>query len=552
MPISTTAGTTPPGAAAFEADICVYGSTSGAITAAVESARMGKSVILLSPARHLGGMTTSGLGFTDFGDERALGGLSREFYHRLYLYYQNDAAWNWQKRGGFENIGQGAPAFISDKQLATVFEPGVAEKLFGEMIDEAGVLVVHGRLDLEKGIVKEGNRIALFRTEDGRELRAGIYIDATYEGDLMGAAGVSYIVGREANGTYGETVSGIQARRSTQNQVPDGISPYRAQGDPGSGLLPHINATAGGADGSADRRLQSYCYRMVLTDVAENRVMVPRPENYDEWEYEILFRCIEAGESRFFKLSMMPNRKTDSNNIGGVSCDYIGMNYGEDWNYPESGYAKRAEVEKGHENWQRGLIWTLQNHRRVPKAIREFYAAWGLPKDEFADNGHWPYDIYVREGRRMISDYVMTELHCAGAVVAEDSIGLGAYTMDSHHTQRYVTGGGTFKNEGDIQKAIPKPYPIAYRAIVPKENECANLLVPWALSASHMAFGSIRMEPVFMALGQSAAAAGCLAIDGGCSVQKVPYPKLEARLLAGGQILSVEAPIPIVNRNQWD
>ncbi|MEI8309317.1 MAG: FAD-dependent oxidoreductase [Verrucomicrobiota bacterium] len=524
------------------ADVCVYGSTSGAITAAVQTARMGKTVILLSPTNHLGGMSTSGLGFTDFGSEEALGGLSREFYHRLYLHYQDVSAWVWQKRGDFKDKGQGAPAFIADKELATVFEPAVAEKVFGEMLKEAGVRVLIGRLDRDKGVRKEGNRITSVCLEDGTDLSARMFIDATYEGDLLAGVGVSYTIGREPNSTYGETVNGIQAQHSKKNQLPDGISPYVVKDDPASGLLPHVNPSAGGADGFGDKRLQSYCYRMVLTDVPENRIPVEKPDSYNERDYEILFRCIEAGQSHFFKLSMMPNRKTDSNNSAGLSCDAIGANYGDDWNYAEAGYAKRAEVERMHESWQRGLIWTLQHHPRIPQAIRDFYANWGLPKDEFSDNRNWAYDIYVREGRRMVSDYVMTEHNCSGKVIADDSIGMGAYTMDSHHTQRYVTESGMLKNEGDIQKHIPKPYPIAYRAIVPKANECSNLLVPWALSASHMAFGSIRMEPVFMGLGQSAATAACLAIDEGTSVQDVAYPKLRDRLLKDGVILSLGNP----------
>ncbi len=524
------------------ADVCVYGGTSGAITAAVQAARMGKTVILLSPTKHRGGMSSSGLGFTDFGSERALGGVSREFYHRLYLHYQNDSAWGWQNRADFKGKGQGAAAFIADKELATVFEPAVAEKVFGAMLSEAGVRVLTGRLDRKTGVLKEGARIKSIRLEDGRLLSAKMFIDATYEGDLLAGAGVSYTLGREPNSAYGETVSGIQAEHTKQNQLPDGISPYLVKDDPASGLLPHVNASAGGGDGSGDKRLQSYCYRMVLTDVQENRLSVEKPENYDDKTYEVLFRCIEAGQTRFFKLSMMPNRKTDSNNSGGLSCDAVGANYGEDWNYAEAGYAKRAEVDKAHENWQRGLLWTLQHHPRVPQAIRDFYAPWGLPRDEFSDNRNWAYDIYVREGRRMVSDYVMTEHNCTGHVVAEDSIGMGAYTMDSHNTQRYVTKNGMLKNEGDIQKHIPGPYPIAYRAIIPKANECTNLLVPWALSASHMAFGSIRMEPVFMELGQSAATAACLAIDEGISVQDVPYSELRNRLLRDGLILSLEKP----------
>ena len=520
-------------------DICVYGGVSGGVTAAIQAARMGKSVVLISVTHHLGGMTTSGLGWTDFGNENVLGGISREFYHRLYLHYCKGPAWIWENQNEFNNAGQGAEAFIHSKELATVFEPGVAERILNEMLHEAGVCVVVARLDREQGVTRKGAEVMAIRTETGQEFRAKMFIDATYEGDLLAAAGVSYIVGREANAVYNETISGIQSERSKSHQFSKitTLSPYVIPSAPASGLLPHINPDAGGQDGAGDRRLQSYCYRMVLTDVPANRIAVEKPEGYDEREYELLFRLIEQGASRFFKLSLMPNRKTDSNNEGPVSCDFIGMNYGSDWNYAEAGYSRRAEVEKAHENWQRGLIWTLQHHPRVPVEICDFYASWGLPKDEFADHHHWPYDIYVREGRRMVSDYVMTEHNCLSRMTAEDSIALGAYTMDSHHTQRYVSEAGGIQNEGDIQHRIPQPYPIAYRSIVPKASECTNLLVPWALSASHMAFGSIRMEPVFMTLGQSAATAACLAIEAGTTVQDVPYPRLKARLLADGQIL---------------
>lgn len=310
-------------------------------------------------------------------------------------------------------------------------------------------------------------------------------------------------------------------------------------GDPASGLLSGVNEGVGGRVGDADHRLQAYCYRMVLTDVPANRVAIAKPAGYDEADYELLFRAIAAGQrERFFKTSSVPNRKTDSNNLGGISCDLIGGNYGPDWNWATLSHQRRAEVAARHRDWQLGLVWTLQHHPRVPETIREHHAKWGLPKDEFADNGHWPYHLYVREARRMRSDFVMTENHCRGTKPVEDPVGLGAYTLDSHHVQRVVSKGQV-KNEGDIQASLGgKPYGIAYRSIVPREAECQNLLVPWALSATHIAFGSIRMEPVFMTLGQSAATAACLAIDAGSSVQKVPYEQLRDRLLADGQKLA--------------
>ena len=287
-----------------------------------------------------------------------------------------------------------------------------------------------------------------------------------------------------------------------------------------------------------DERIQAYCYRMVLTDVPANRAPVTKPKDYDPATYEILFRSIEAGQKGgFFKLSMVPNRKTDSNNTGGISCDFIGGNYGKDWNWATLNHKQREDLAAKHRDWQLGLVWTLQNHPRVPEAIRENLAKWGVAKDEFTDNANWPYNLYVREARRMVSDFVMTENHCRRKLPVEDPVGMGAYNLDSHHVQRYVHKG-MVKNEGDIQAGLGgKPYGISYRSIVPRAKECENLLVPWGLSATHIAFGSIRMEPVFMILGQSAATAACMAIDAGTSVQAVPYKDLRERLVKDDQRL---------------
>lgn len=521
-----------------EADICIYGGTSGGVIAAVQAARMGKSVILVSPTKHVGGMTTSGLGWTDLGSESILGGLSREFYQRLYVHYQKTNAWNWQSSASFANVGQNGPAFNHTTKLASVFEPRVAEAVFKQMLAEWSVPVVYGLLDLTNGVTMQGQRITAIHMEDGSEYRAKMFIDASYEGDLMAKAGVTYTIGREANATYGELRNGIQSAQSLKNQLPNGIDPYVIPGNPASGLLPGVNLFVGGADGAGDNKLQAYCYRMVLTDVAANRVPVAQPAGYNAADYELLFRAIAAGQSAtFFKFDRMPNRKTDSNNASGMSTDFIGGNYGPDWNWAEASHARREQSAREHEKWQRGLIWTLQNHPSVPSSIRNAYANWGLPADEFTDNGHWPYQIYVREARRMISDYVMTEANCLLTEVVPDSVGLAAYTMDSHNTQRHVRNG-MVKNEGDVQHPTAGPYPIAYRSLVPKVGECENLLVPWCLSASHIAFGSIRMEPVFMILGQSAATAAALAIDDQVSVQALSYAKLAAVLNSDGQKLT--------------
>jgi len=524
-------------AAEHKADVVVYGDASGGVTAAVQAARMGKSVILVSQYGHLGGLTSSGLGWSDIGNDSILGGLSREFYHAVYLHYQKDASWNLQKRDTFSNRAQGTLAFNPENELGSVFEPKVAEDIFDAMAKEAGVTIINGRLDLKKGVLMDGKRISKILLENGDAIEGKMFIDASYEGDLLPLAGVSFTIGREANATYGESGNGITGV-AEKNQLPKGIDPYRVKGDPASGLLAGVNPDMGGKVGDGDDKLQAYCYRMVLTDIPENRIMIAKPETYDEADFELLFRSIEAGQKfGFFKTSMMPNRKTDSNNVGGFSCDLIGGNYGKGWNWATLSHQEREKVAAKHRDYQLGLVWTVQNHPRVPEAIRKSYGIWGLAKDEFPDNGHWPYNLYVREARRMVSDFVMTEDHCKLKIPVEDSVGQGAYTLDSHNTQRFVYSGMVM-NEGDIQTHLGgKPYGISYRSIVPKTGECENLFVPWALSASHIAFGSIRMEPVFMVLGQSAATAACMAIDGNISVQKVPYDKLRERLIADGQKL---------------
>lgn len=517
-------------------DILVYGGTSAAVVAAVQAKRMGKSVVLLTPDKHLGGMTSSGLGWTDLGDKRTIGGLSREFFQRVYEHYQSDTAWKQQRREDFGGAAQGTSATDDESKTMWVFEPHVAEGIFNRWIEENNIPVVHGRLDLQAGVAKRGPHIEAIRTEDGRVFAANVFIDATYEGDLMSKAGVRYAVGRESNRTYGETLNGIQVRNAVKNQLPKGISPYVRPGDPGSGLLPGVNPNAGGPDGEGDDKIQAYCYRMVLTDADENRVPVPKPEGYNEADYEILFRAIEAGQtSRFFKFDFVPNRKTDSNNASGISTDFIGMSYA----YPEAGYAEREEIARAHERWQRGLIWTLQNHPRVPADLRESYRKWGLPRDEFADNENWPYQLYVREARRMIGEFVMTEKTLRNKHGVKRSVGMGSYAMDSHNVQRIVDTHGHLINEGDVQKPTEGPYQIDYGAIVPKRAEVDNLLVPVCVSASHIAYGSIRMEPVFMILGQSAATAAALAVEKKIPVQAVDYKDLKARLLQDGQVLEL-------------
>jgi len=527
-------------------DMVIYGGTSGAVTAAVQASKMGKSAIIVNPYTHLGGMTSSGLGHTDWGRREVIGGLSREFYQRVREYYLDDSRWIQEPRKSY--LGQRHLQANDDSQWG--FEPHAAENVFKAWLKEYDIEVVKDRLDRREGhgVIKEGQRITAIVMESGKTYQGKMFIDATYEGDLLAAAGVSFIVGRESNDTYDETLNGIQTQQTVwhlftvdENKVPPRplpanarVDPYVIAGDPASGLLPGINADAGGPDGQGDRRVQSYCYRLCLTDVLENKVPFAQPEGYDEATYELLFRMFEAGEKRIPWLpGRMPNRKTDTNNRWAVSMNLIG---GSD-EYPEASYERRREIEKQHERWQRGLMWTLANHPRVPDHVRNEVSKWGYAKDEFADNDHWPHMIYIRVGRRMISDYVMTEHDCRLIRKAPDSVGKGSYTMDSHNVQRYVTPQGYVQNEGNIEVNPPGPYAISYRSIVPKRGEAENLLVPWAVSSSHIAFGSIRMEPVFMILGQSSATAAAIAIDDGVSVQDVDYAKLRERLIKDGQVL---------------
>ena len=513
-------------------DIVVYGGNSAGVIAAVQAARMGKTVALIEPGRHLGGLTSGGLGWVDVGNPRTIGGLAREYFHRVWQYYQDDAAWKSEKK--HEIRGQ-HPPLPPDDQTMWVLEPSVAELLFDRMAAEAKVAVMRGEcLNRKDGVVKEGRKIISIAMESGRVFKARMFIDATYEGDLMAASGVSYFIGREPNSKYNETINGIRPM-PIPGRFPEGIDPYQVKGDSKSGLLPRVHPDWGGKVGEGDRGVQAYNYRMCLTKIPENRMPVNRPADYDEKQYEILFRFIEAGGAtdNFFKFDLMPNGKTDSNNNGYISTDFVGMS----WDYPEADYTTRARIAKEHEQWQRGLIWTLQNHPRIPEKVRLRYAPWGLAKDEFADTGNWPFQLYVREARRMVGDYVVTENTALGKDVAADPVGLGSYHMDSHAIKLFVSPEGFVTSEGGMFVKVPAPFGISYRAIIPRRGECENLLVPVCSSATHAAYGSMRMEPVFMVLGQSAATAASLAIDGKISLQDLPYDALRERLSADGQII---------------
>ncbi|WP_145418370.1 FAD-dependent oxidoreductase [Planctomycetes bacterium K23_9] len=519
-------------------DVVIYGGTSAGIVAGVQAKSMGKTVVVIEPTQRVGGLTTGGLGQTDIGNKQVIGGLSRLFYGRVAAHYAKPDHWKWQERSQYRSGGQSR----TDKSEAAMwtFEPSAALKIYRDWIAETGLEIVKGeRLNRESGIVKEDASIVSIEMEAGRKFVGKMFIDATYEGDLMAAAGVSYTVGREANSQYGETLNGVQTQRARHHNFVDGVDPFRIQGDPQSGLLPFIDPDGPGEEHGADKRVQAYCFRMCLTDHPENQIAFDKPSGYDESWYELLLRDFEAGATAIpWSNSGMPNRKTDVNNNKGYSTDFIGQNY----DYPDASYEVRQAIVARHLLYQRGLMWTLANHPRVPAHVRNEVSRWGMCKDEFTDGNGWQQQLYIREARRMVSRFVMTQRHCQQVESVSDSIGMGAYTMDSHNVQRYVTADGKVKNEGDVQVGGFPPYPISYRSIIPKRSEADNLLVPVCLSASHMAFGSIRMEPVFMVLGQSAATAACHAIDDQVTVQAVDYEKLQSRLAADGQILQYQSP----------
>lgn len=487
-----------------EVDICIYGGTSAGVIAAYTAKQMGKSVLLIEPRKNLGGMSSGGLGYTDIGNKYVVTGLARDFYRRLGTHYGKLEQW--------------------------IFEPSVAEAIFNQYIKEANVEVWYGRRLYD---VKKSNStiqsIVLGDTyhpslHTNRTVKAKIFIDCSYEGDLMAKAGVSYMVGREANDVYGETYNGVQLMNGHQFTVD--VDPYVIPGDKSSGLLWGISDTEVQPNGTGDKKVQAYNFRITLTNNKDNMIPITKPENYDSKKYELLIRLKENSKWKSLKdifiWSLMPNGKTDINNRGAFSTDMIGAN----WDYPEASYEERDKIWQAHVDYTKGLLYFVGHDERIPQYIREQMLQWGYPKDEYVDNGHWSHQLYIREARRMIGEKVMTQHHCQGREVCDDPIGWAAYTMDSHNCDRHVVNG-VVKNEGNVEIGGFSPYPISYKSITPKQKEAKNLLVPVCLSASHIAYGSIRMEPVFMVLAQSSAVAACLAIDE-CNgtVQEVDPQKL--------------------------
>jgi hypothetical protein len=520
----------------YSADVIIYGGTCAAVTAAVQVVKQGKTVLVVSPDKHLGGLSAGGLGFTDTGNKSVIGGLAREFYHRVYLHYDKPEAWEWQKKAEYGNKGQGTPAMDGADRTMWIFEPKVAEKVFEDFVKENNIRIYRNEwLDRAKGVTKKNGKIVSIKTLSGKTFNGKVFIDATYEGDLMAATGVKYHVGREANSVYNEEWNGIQPEVfQHRHYFAKNISPYKIEGDPKSGLLPYVSGEKIGKKGDGDHKIQAYCFRMCLSANPDNKIPFAKPAGYDPAKYELLARVYKAGWTETFdKYDPIPNKKTDTNNHGPFSTDFIGQNY----DYPDASYTRRKEIIKQHELYQKGLMYFLANDPAVPANVRAEMNKWGLPKDEFKDNGGWPHQIYVREARRMIGTQVMTENETLGKKAVSESVGMGSYSLDAHNAQRYVKADGFVQNEGDIGVHPKTPYSISYGSLIPKKEECQNLLVPVCLSATHIAYGSIRMEPVFMILGQSAATAAVQAIDRNVSVQDVDYAKLKEQLLKDKQKL---------------
>ncbi len=507
-------------------DLCIYGASSAGITAACEAMKRGKSCVLLQPGKFIGGLTTGGLGWTDHGRKNVIGGMSRDFYRRVGKIYGKDEEFH--------------------------FEPHAATAVYEEMLKEQNVDLRLCQY-FEKATVAAG-KITEIALMGGLRVAAKMFIDATYEGDLMAGAGVSYFVGREPNSKYNETLSGIQVLEKHQFGNP--VDPYVTEGDPKSGLLPGIIAEDLSTKiGQGDLRVQAYNFRICMTDDPALKIDWEKPKDFDPMQYVLAGRWFRGPKDAYneqlrnpdpmviSKFDVFSNKtkggfsKTDTNNHGPVSSDFIGANY--EW--PEACCETREKIFQAHVTYQRGFYWYMANSPDVPERYRKAYARWGLPKDEFTATENWPHQLYVREARRLVSDHVITEADCRGTAVSQDSVAMGSYAMDSHNCSRFVkieNGKARVLNDGDVQ--IPAAaYPISYRSIVPKRTEVKNLFVAVCLSSSHIAYGSARMEPVFMALGQSAAIAASLAIDANVAVQDVKYADLQKELLAIGQVLTL-------------
>jgi FAD dependent oxidoreductase len=503
-------------AAAPPYDFIVYGATAGGVMTAVSAAREGVKVLLLEPGNHVGGMATGGLSRTDFGKKEVIGGLAIEFYWRVGLKYDMSRYAN---------------------EVAWFYEPRVGEQALKEMLEQAHVEVLfHKRLRERTGVEKTGSVIRAITTEDGTTYRARAFADCTYEGDLMAQSHVSYTYGRESSAQYGENLAGVRERTPFHQW----LVPVKAR-DANGQLLPEISPEPKGETGSADKKVQAYNFRMILSDDPANRVPFPKPRNYDPHRYELMAKLLAGMTEKLGRpqvlnqvtlIAPIPNHKADFNNQGAFSTDYIGGS----WDYPEASYAKRDEIFQAHVDYTAGYFYFLAHDPRVPKPLQDEVNRWGLAKDEFTDTHNWPHQLYIREARRMVSDFVMTQKDVQTDLTKPDPIGMGSYNSDSHNVQRFVNAQGDVENEGDMQVAA-KPYQIPYRVMVPKRAEATNLLVPVCFSASHVAYSSLRMEPQYMIIGQAAGEAAAMALKGGVAVQDIDTKALTATLLKDGAVM---------------
>lgn len=495
-------------------DLVVYGATAGGVMTAVAAAREGLNVALVDPGHHVGGMVSGGLSSSDMGRQEVIGGMAMEFFERVGRHY--------------------------GETVETKFEPHVAEEVFNEMLREAKVTTIFDQKVREKkGVTKTGDRIVAITLENGEILRAVVFADTTYEGDLMAQAGVTYTWGRESVSEYDESFAGVRGKQRPDHHFNVRVSPYAADGS----LLPEVSAGPKGEMGQGDKKVQAYGFRMCLTNDKSNEVPYPRPDNYNPYRYELLKRLIAAlskakGRPPVMRemmiMSPLKGNKFDINNFGGFSTDDIGAS----WEYPTADFRRQAEIWREHYNYDAGFFYFLANDPSVPLSLRNEVNEYGLAKDEFIDNHNWPWQLYIREGRRMVGQYVMTQKDIEHDLTKPDSIGMGSYPSDSHHVQRVPTPGGDVENEGEMSDAT-EPYQIPYRMILPKTGEADNLLVPVCFSASHVAYSTIRMEPQYMIIGQAAGVAAAMAVHHSLPVGKIPIPELQKRLLKEEAILSL-------------
>jgi hypothetical protein len=500
-------------------DLVVYGGTAAGVTTAVSAAREGLRVVLLEPRDHIGGMVSGGLSRTDVGRREVIGGMALEFYWRAGRRYEMQR-------------------HLQD--IAWLPEPKVAEAIFQEMIGEAGVEVRYRhRLREKTGVRKESLRIVEITMENGNRFQGKIFADCSYEGDLMAQAGVSYTWGREGVRTYGEELAGVREKTPYHQFTVD----IPAKDENGK-LLPEISPDPPGEIGSADRKVQAYNFRLILTDEPSNQTPFPKPPDYRPERYALLAKLLKAWtakEGRALRLNdvtgpgMIPNRKGDFNNKGAFSTDYIGKNY----DYPDGSYARREEIWRDHENYVKGFFYFLAHDPQVPPELQAEMNRWGLAKDEFTDNGNFPNQLYIREARRMVGDFVVTQKDLQTELTKPDPIGMGSYNSDSHNIQRVITPNGMVINEGDVEVGV-KPYQIPYRVMLPKKSEVINLLVPVCFSASHVAYSSLRMEPQYMIIGQAAGVAAAMASKGNGAVQGIDASVLSARLQELGAIMQAD------------